>query len=265
MKRLMRYFSQFYRQVVNPFLTINQTPIIILGNQKSGTSAIAHLLADIGGLSKAVDIPPFWLPYGAYIMQGKIQFDHVVQKHRRYFVVDIIKEPNFIFFIDDVMRFFPDAKYIFIIRDPRENIRSILNRRNILGDRDTIPDNMLPDTWKGIIFDPNIWGGAEENYIGVLSHRWNLAVENYLKYEDRITLIRYEDFLASKVGSITQLAQKVGIALVNDISDRVDIQYQPRGNHSISWQEFFGDANLATINRICGEQMAKFGYETDSK
>ena len=37
---------------------VRQHPIIVLGNQTSGTSAIVHLLADYGGLSKTIDIPP---------------------------------------------------------------------------------------------------------------------------------------------------------------------------------------------------------------
>ena len=50
-KNLIHYFK-------NLFAVINENPIIVLGNQKSGTSAIAHLLADYGGLSRTIDIPP---------------------------------------------------------------------------------------------------------------------------------------------------------------------------------------------------------------
>jgi len=36
---------------------MSEPEVIVLGNQKSGTSAIAHLLADLTGLSKTIDLP----------------------------------------------------------------------------------------------------------------------------------------------------------------------------------------------------------------
>ena len=47
---------------------------------------------------------------------------------------------------------------------------------------------------------------------------------------------------------------------MNDISDKVDRQYQRRGDRNVSWPDFFGPDNLARIERICGDRMQRFGY-----
>ncbi len=252
--------NRFKLMIANQRATINETPIIVLGNQKSGTSAIAHLLADATGLTKTVDIPPLWPPTLIDIMHGNLTFAETVRKNKYYFSTQLIKEPNLTFMADQVFAYFPKAKYIFIVRDPRDNIRSILNRRKLPGNLDAISDEIIPPKWRGVIFDTDVWGGAGENYIGVLAHRWNKAVAEYLKYEQQIVLVRYEDFMADKVGSITDLAQTLSLKPLHDISDKVDIQYQRKGDHSVKWQDFFGD-NLPVIERICHDYMIRMGYE----
>ncbi len=66
--------------------------------------------------------------------------------------------------------------------------------------------------------------------------------------------------MANKIDSIARLARQVGLEPVNDITDYLDIQYQPRGNRSISWEDFFGKANLESIESICHDYMNYFGY-----
>ena len=65
---IKKYKKRLIGYLKDRFATINETPIIVLGNQKSGTSAIAHLLADYGGLSRTIDIPPLWVPVVFKIM-----------------------------------------------------------------------------------------------------------------------------------------------------------------------------------------------------
>jgi hypothetical protein len=75
-----------------------------------------------------------------------------------------------------------------------------------------------------------------------------------------MVLIRYEDFLEDKTGEIARLAERLGLARINDISDKVDTQYQPRGNRGIDWHTFFGEGNLKRIERICSDRMHLLGY-----
>lgn len=251
---------QYLRDV---FATVAAEPVIVLGNQKSGTSAIAHLLADAGGLSKTIDIPALWPPAGAEILRGHARFADVVRRHKSSFAAGVIKEPWMTFFAEQVIERFPRAAYVFVVRDPRDNIRSFLNRRSIPGNRDRLPDGSLPAQWRQVAFDPELWGGEGENYIGVLAHRWNKAARAYLDHRDRMVLAKYEEFEADKVGFIRQLAEAVGVTPSHDISARVDTPYQRPGNRDVTWDDFFGEANRRRIEAICAPGMTSFGYRLE--
>lgn len=246
------------------FTTVNERPIIVLGNQKSGTSAIAHLLADFGGLTKTIDIPLLWGFEGLKIMKGEIAFDRLVDRYRIYFAAGLIKEPAMTFFADKVVHRFPEAAYLFVVRDPRSNIRSWLDRHSLPGDLAELGQRHLssiqPASYTAA-FDREVWGGKNDNYVGVLARRWNRAAEAYFDFQYRMRLVRFEDFLADKHRCIVKLASDLGIPERKDISNQLDVQYQPRGNRAVNWETFFGPENLARIERTCGAFMSKLGYE----
>lgn len=245
--------------------------IIVMGNQASGTSAIASLLADFVGLSKVIDIPPLWNVQE--IIKGNVKFEDIVGTYYdSYFSKGLIKEPCMAFFPEKVIKVFPKSKFVFVIRDPRGNIRSTLGRRDVPGNLKELDINAVATSTQNKMFligelNPRIWGiriGREENYVGVLAYKWNKSVDNYLRHRDQMILVRYEDFLKDRCGYIANLAGKLGLKKKNDIKGRVNIQYtrRPFGKHSdVSWEKFFGSENLARINRICGSRMKKFGYK----
>lgn len=256
-KKAITIFDRF-------FLKINKSPVIILGNQKSGTSAIAHLLADYSGLSKTIDIPEIWPPTLLNLLTGKNNLQSFAQKYPKRFAKDIIKEPNLTFFYQDLKKNHPNASFIFIVRDPRSNIRSILDRLSLPGNLEklNVDKTSLTKPWWHM-FNASLWNlGCYDHYIDILAARWNLAVGVFLvnKDSDNILLVRYEDFVKDKLGTIQELAKKLGLVQVNEIVNKLDIQYQPAGNNNSSWLDFFGSNNLARIETICHEKMQIFGY-----
>lgn len=262
--RLKKYKKNLICYFKSRFATVNEKPIIVLGNQKSGTSAIAHLLADFGGLSKTIDIPPLWVPVVFKVMNGQIGFQDMVRQYRFYFSTDLIKEPNMTFFAGQVLMAFPKARYVFIVRDPRDNIRSLLNRMRIPGNLAEVNEQVFREKCLDrfrMTLDASVWGGDKtENYIGALAHKWNKAVDNYLLYRDRMILVKYEDFLADKYGLIAKIAKQLHIPEKANIRDKLDMQYQPASDRSISWEAFFGMENLMHIERICSMRMKEFDY-----
>ncbi len=260
--KLKRYKKQLIWFLKSRFAKVNYTPIIVLGNQKSGTSAIAHLLADFGGLTKTIDIPPLWSSNTVKIMRRQRSLSDIVRLHRFFFSTELIKEPNMVFFLDQVLEIFPGAKYIFVVRDPRDNIRSILNRMKTPGSLKEIDSQRLKNLpGYRIMLDAGIWGIDDTvNYVGMLAHRWNKAVDHYVHYQNQIVLAKYEDFFINKYEFIRHLASRLGITEKADITDKLDIQYQPRGDRDVPWEVFFGMDNLALIEHICGSRMELFGY-----
>jgi hypothetical protein len=213
-----------------------------------------------------LDIPELKAPLLDALHGGKLALRDFVLSTRLSFARDIVKEPLLTFLYDQLVGLFPSARFMMILRDPRDNIRSILDRLKVPGFLEHIDPydfSEINPVWRRVI-DGSLIGLKGANYIEMLAVRWNKAVDIYLENANNITLIRYEDFLNDKVGAINQLALQLGYDAVNDISGKVDIQFQPPGNRDVRWQEFFGTANLDRINLICGERMQRVGYRPGS-
>lgn len=249
---------------------VAQRPVIVSGNQKSGTTAIAALLARATATSFSND--PFWQiahfdtgrQVVSEVLGGRLALDRVIDRHRAYFAADVIKDPNFSFMQPQLQQRFPDARRVFIVRDPRQNIRSILNRLHLdgrlaeLGPAQRAALAQVPG-WQ-VILDGSDLALAGADHIERLARRWNLAVESYLAHADGVVLVRYEDFVADKPGQIANLARRLGMAATVDIRSEQERAYQPRGNRSVAPAEFFGERNLGRIESLCGPLMRRFGY-----
>ena len=242
---------------------VHPHPILVLGNQKSGTSAIAALLAENTGLSVTIDITQeVDYPIYHHVLLGKLSFNTYIQRHKLYFSKAIIKEPNLTLFYQELINYFPQAKFVFIIRDPRDNIRSIFNRLNLPGNLDEIQPEQgkkISQAWQLIVNNVGL-NLPGSNYIERMAYRWNYMADVYGNHSEKMILIRYEDFLKDKVSQIEKLAQQLGLKPVNDIADKVNIQFQVRGDKNVKWQDFFGKDNLSKIELICAENLRKFNY-----
>jgi hypothetical protein len=243
---------------------IHPAPVIVLGNQKSGTTAIAALLAEATGLSVTLDLQrEFSDPVIDRVKTGGLTMGAFVKRNKLDFSRDIIKEPSLSVFFPELVAYFPDARFVMVIRDPRDNIRSMLNRLEIPGTADELTGkykSQITRAWE-LIVDGGWLGLDGSNYIEMLAQRWNFIVDSYLADKDQMTLLQYEAFLEDKTGAISQLAQTLGLDIRHDISHRVDHQFQPAGDHNISWSNFYGPVNLARIETVCRERMKPLRYE----
>lgn len=261
----MSWVRALKSEVKRRFCSVNPSPIFVLGNQKAGTSAIAHLTADCAGLSKTIDIPESWWPTLESLLTKELSLQTFARRNGHRFSTDLIKEPNFTFFYESLREIHPKGNFVFVVRDPRNNVRSILDRLSLPGSRKKIDGRLeeVPQTWRHL-FDRDLWRISGETYIDILAARWRKAASIYLKYEASMCLVRFEDFLDDKVGTIEALASDLGLDTAHDITDRVDVQYQPRGNRDVTWEEFFGTENLRRIERTCHPEMKEFGYSLSS-
>src|SRR5882724_5729315 len=99
---------------------VRSNPVFILGNQKSGTSAIATLLAEATGLSLTLDIlPEIKNPRYPQVVRGELRFRDFVRRYKLCFSRHIIKEPNITLLHDRLRAYFPEAQFVFVVRDPR--------------------------------------------------------------------------------------------------------------------------------------------------
>ena len=234
--------------------------VFVLGVQKSGTTAIATLLAKLTGRALSSDFTHLDPPAErTRFFDRELPFDEFVAQHRREFGQDIVKDPNLTFFVSELRNAFPAAPIVFIARDPREQVRSLLDWMQVPGDRDEIDTASLPENIRMLL--EGRWPRVEgRNYVERLAARWRAGADAYLSHRDQLTLIRYEDFVRDKVGELTALAARIGLDSVADISADVDTQYQSRGNPR-PWLDVFGERNLRLIEEACAEPMAALGYK----
>lgn len=259
---MIRRLARRFKTWIEPAPQINLEATIVFGKEKCGTTAIAALLAKRTSRSVTLDIPPVWNEEETKIRWGQSTLSSFMDCHPAYFSKDIVKEPCLTFIGEQVFELFPRGKHVLVIRDPRDNIRSIFNRIGFRGDLQQVSDEArgnIPAGWETVV-DQKWNGSPDENYVDVQAHRWNWA-SRIVDISKRLVVIRYEDFMKNKIEAIDQLANELHLKTSGDISKDVDRQYQPQGDRDVSWIDFFGKENLKRIESICGEQMKKFGYE----
>ncbi|WP_379865416.1 sulfotransferase family protein [Marinobacter sp. M5B] len=240
-------------------------PVFILGVQKSGTTAIAALLAEASGVSATLDITRAINRPGAKILRkyGVERFDDFVYRYRKEFKRKIVKEPGLTFDYESLKEIFPKARFLMIMREPKDNIRSILDRLKIPGNRKWLDPKEWPElnkspAWR-INLDSSWLGHWPESYVDSLAYRWRLSAETYFKHPEAFILIRYEDFLGDKKGTVERLAKSLGFSLTSDVAGKVDNQYQHKGQRVTDYDQYFG-SNLAFIRRQCGDLATRLGY-----
>lgn len=241
--------------------------IVVLGNQKTGSTAIAALLADATEQSVTLDLQRAIQDVGwqLCVKFGVTKFEEVAHRYKEDFSRTIIKEPSLTYFYEEMAGLMPNAKFVFIHRNPYQNIRSVLNRLKIPGnlhdiEHDDWPELIKTPVWR-LALDSSWLGRPKGSYIEGMAHRWDVAARTYLDAKDDFISIRYEQFVQNKKVAIENLAHQLGVKVQKDISASVDVQHQPKGNRGISPIEFFGEGNLEIIRSICGNSASQLGYE----
>jgi len=241
---------------------------VVTGMPKSGTTVIVKLMGLAAGKTAISD--PFHtldqrgIRFRDQLFSDEMRVSELVRSNPNAFRAVLVKDPNFIHLHAQTVAAFPEAAWVFTVRDPRDNIRSILNRLDLPGNSERLRE--LPDrigsTWRRVLEGktPEVEGA---NPIETLARRWCLAVDAYQSAEVPMVISKHEDFVLAKEQVIGQLCRAVGLDPRKAIGEYVDRQFQPRGNHSVRWSEFFATQDLDRIGDICEKHMKSLGYQTD--
>lgn len=250
-KKLQGIWEFFQRKTAKP----NKKAVWIFGMQKAGTSAIAGLLAYRAGKTVTIDTPFLWQPYLNQIKEGKLDFKKHIHKNALPFSKDIIKEPAASLLIENVENYFELDNYIFIVRNPFDLIRSILNRLNLSGSEHSLNIKTVHKNWRYMFEDG-------ENYVQKLAeiYRDIYSQEKYINNANCI-LVKYEDFNRDKDIFINQLCDQLDFPKINSIEHLKNKSFQPKGNPVKDYQAFYGDKNYNIIYNITSPLFKILGYE----
>jgi hypothetical protein len=248
----------------NTFSRPQESPIFVLGNQKSGTSAVAALLAKATGLGVTIDLGmQVVCPLYDHLEQGDISFDHFVLLNSYSFSNDIVKEPELTFHYNALVKRFPESQVVFVHRDPAENIRSIYERLGFNGSMAVFKRSeldSLPRAWRMIVGAEGLQSDEEVPVLLNLCHRWNKAVETEMTVSTGAFHVTYEKFKADKEGTIQYLAQQLNIPVENSIQDAINISYQPASTSGLKANDFFSSSNYRFIKESTFSKSKTIGY-----
>lgn len=242
-RRLLHAFRSLYQRP-------HPAPIFLLGHPKSGTTAIASLLSRLTGLPATLDLfrvigPP--RETVEQLFRSDLPLEAFVRAHAWAFARPLLKCPKLTFLEADLRRCFPAARFVLIVRDPRDTIRSFLHRRGLTG-QDTRLD--------GLDFLPHLTAPSAIERLGL---RWTLTVEPWMRAPESFTLIRYEDFAKDREGAVRSLAATLGLEPRRGLEGHLERAYKPVSG-PYDRQEFYGAANLRRLETVCAAPMERLGY-----
>ena len=240
-KPISRDIGFYFKTLIYKFKCIGKkpysNPIFVLGNQKSGTTAIAALLGELTGKETAIDLFYSGFKASQFIKwkNKNISTAQFIHNNIIEFSAEIIKEPHLSVFYKELKKEYPSSRFAMVIRNPFDNIRSILDRLNVEGSKIELNKNenkAFFHSWRLLL--NNSWiGGNKSKYIEVLAERWNIITNTYFENKEDILLIKYEDFNNKKQSTLQELANQLNLSVENDITHLLDQQYQPKGKKEI--------------------------------
>lgn len=243
------------------------TKAVFMGHQKSGTTAIANLLAKRSLMSYSNDPVYFSCKESneavKLLENNSEEFVKIVEANKGLFYRNIVKDPDFSFFPNLIPEIYPSAQIVFISRNPFDIIRSIFNRLNIdgLNDASTISTSQMKNPtcqWDYII---NGEQGCSLSVVTRLAQRIEKTTAQYIRYKRMMYLVKYEDFNVNKAFFIDKLAVRLGFELKKDITDSLDTQFQPKGQSSLTREDFFSEENIVKIIDNCPLTLSEFNYD----
>lgn len=278
-------------------------PIIIFGNFCSGTTLLQKLI------STHPDVVSLYEPVGIWLYSDpgrdhdefdeKDATDTVKNYIRNKFVkyqrqhgdgIIVEKTPHNILRIPYVSAIFPEAHFLYIVRNPLSFVSSVELKWQLPATRKRVSKRLmftpvtqlhhylkrfLNQQWNNRILRRkylSVWGprykGIQEdlkteNLITVIARQWsrssNKAERDLAHFDDgQILRLRYEDFVQDPISDMERICTHCGLQMTNDMAKTV--KETVKTDRNLKWQRFEPHV-LAQIIPELYEEMERHGYE----
>ncbi|HEU0295013.1 MAG TPA: sulfotransferase [Anaerolineales bacterium] len=278
-------------------------PIILFGNFRSGTTMLQKLIAthpDVVSLYEPVGL---WL----YADPGRShdEFDEkdatdnvkrymrneflkYQQQHGNRMIVE--KTPHNILRIPYVRAIFPEAHFLYIVRNPLSFVSSVelkwqqpATRKRIVKRLRSTPvtqlhhylKRFLSQQWNNRILRRkylSIWGprykGIQEdlkteNLMTVIARQWSRssskAERDLALFEPgQVLRLRYEDFVQDPISDMERICAHCGLQMTDEMAKTV--KETVKTDRKLKWQRFEPDVLARILPELCDE-MERHGYE----
>jgi hypothetical protein len=173
------------------------------------------------------------------------------------------KTPTHIFHIDEIVRSVPDARFVEIVRDPRDVLASKKTRRMTVWTSGRYTAAQRPFKHLEKAYDP-LWDALA----------WKAAIragqEAALHYASQVFRVRYEDLVQDPERHVHSICEFLGLPFepgMLDISYRNAADWQDSKNAGITaasvgrWQNVLGPAEVAVCQLATRSEMKALEYD----
>jgi hypothetical protein len=170
------------------------------------------------------------------------------------------KTPAHVAFVDELLTWYPGAKVVHMIRDPRGVFVSELRRR--FETPTAVPYRWLvrvPALFRAFVLLETAWAWA-----GAVRHHRRLLARHASAYR----LVRFEDLVRDPEATVDALCAFLGVApepamLEQEVTSRGTQLGQSGFDAGAAdrWRETIGRGQAAWLGRLLGRRLAELGYE----
>jgi len=278
-------------------------PIILFGNFRSGTTLLQKLI------STHPDVVPLYEPVGLWLYADpgrshdefeesdatdkvkryiRNEFLKYQQQHENRMIVE--KTPHNILRIPYVRAIFPEAHFLYIVRNPLSFVSSVelkwqkpASRKRIVKRLKFTPvaqvhhylKRFLSQLWNNRIMRRkylSVWGprykGIQEDLktedlMVVIARQWSRssskAERDLALFEDgQVLRLRYEDFVQHPVSDMERICAHCSLQMTSDMANTV--KEMVKTDRNLKWQRFETPV-LAQIIPELYDEMERHGYE----
>ncbi len=177
----------------------------------------------------------------------EVYYQYGLSKQKKDLKIVGDKNPHYALYLKHLITLYPNAKFVHIVRDPRDTVLS----------------------YKGVNFDAN--------HTSTLAHRWNIYNKAILKYSrimpEKFHFLRFEDLLTNSEDALIKLCKFLGVEydseMLNFYKKEQDWEAAFRKNlknpldpkKAFRWKRDMEEAKIQYASAIAGKMASKFGYE----
>ncbi len=169
--------------------------------------------------------------------------------------------PALMYCADALVRAFPDARIVQVIRDGRDVVAAMLAdpeelawfRRGVAN-----LDAEFPNPFFGIETRADLDGWPKLSAAGKCAMRWRGAVHAMARLRsslgpDQLTTFRYEQIVREPQAVAAAIGEFIGAPVAR-------IEGPPGHAGTTAWRRLLGPAQLAEFERVAGQQLRRVGY-----
>ena len=169
------------------------------------------------------------------------------------------KTPAHLGYVETLLAWYPDARIVHMVRDPRGIYVSELRRRQERAT--TVPYRQLayvPPAFRTFVLNQVVWAWA-----GAANRHRTLS----RRYPDRYRMVRFEDLVREPRGTLTELMSFLGLPmeerlLQQRVVSRGSQWHQPGFDAGAAerWRDTIDPRAQAWLERLLGSRMRSLGY-----